>query len=106
MVRTYRDALESRYEMKLDGKRAILPWIVKHAAATISRFRLGKGGRTAIQRLKRKRCRKDLGEIGECIMQLKPGTEGKSKAGVRWNDGSYLGLISLTDEYLTGTDME
>ena len=52
MVRTYRDALEIRYEIKLDGKSVILPWIVKHAAATISRFRLGKDGRSAIERLK------------------------------------------------------
>ena len=77
MVRTYRDALESRYEMKLTGKSAILPWIIKHAAASITRFRIGKDGRSAIQRLKGKRCRKDQGEIGECVMYLKPGTQGK-----------------------------
>ena len=29
MVRTYRDALESRYEIKLTGKITILPWIIK-----------------------------------------------------------------------------
>ena len=76
MVRTYRDAIESRYETKLDSKHCIIPWIVKHAASTISRFRVEKDGRTALQRLKGKRCRKDQGEIGECVMYLKPGTEG------------------------------
>ena len=58
MVRTYRDALDSRYETKLTGQRAILPWIVKHAAASITRFRVGKDGRSALQRLKGNICRK------------------------------------------------
>ena len=87
MVRTYRDALESRYETTLTGKSVMLPWIGKHAAASITRFRVGKDGRSALQRLKGKRCRKDPGEIGECVMYLKPGTQGKSKADVRWSDG-------------------
>ena len=104
MVRTHRDALESRYEMKLDGQSVVLPWIVTHAAATISRFRVGTDGRSTLHRLAEKRCRKDQGEIGSCVMCLKPGTEGKSKADVRWKYGIYLGMISRTEDYLVGTE--
>ena len=75
MVRTYRDAMESRYEVNLTGKSTILPWIVKHAAASITRFRIGKDGRTPLQRLKGKLCRKYPGDIGECVMYVKPGTQ-------------------------------
>ena len=63
MVRTYRDVLGSRYETTLTGKRVILPWIVKHEAASITRFRAGKDGRSALQRLRGNICRKDQGEI-------------------------------------------
>ena len=70
MVRTYRDALESRYEMEINGKHHAIPWMICHAAAMISRFRVGKDGRSAMQRLKGKRCRKGQGEFGECVMYL------------------------------------
>ena len=73
MVRTYRDALESRYEMKLGGKHNVVPWLVKHAAATQSRFLIGNDCRSALQRLKGKRCRRDRRGVGECSMYLKPG---------------------------------
>ena len=52
MVRTYRDALEIRYEMKVCGAHQFLPWIVEHAAATRSPFVVGEYGRSALQRLK------------------------------------------------------
>ena len=87
LIRTHRDALESRYEINLTGKSVILPWIVKHAAASLTRFIIGKDGRSALQRLKGQRCRQDQGYIGECVMYLKPGTQGKSKADVRWSGG-------------------
>ena len=90
--------------MTLNGKRVILPWIVKHAAATISIFRVGKYGRSAIQRLKGNICRPDQGDIGECVMYLKPGSEGRSKADVMWKDGVYLGMISRTEEYWHGAE--
>ena len=37
-------------------------------------------------------------------MYLKPGTEGRIKAGMRWDDGIYLGMRSRTEEYVIGTE--
>ena len=37
-VRTMRDALQTRIGTVLEEKDKILPWIIRHAAATISRF--------------------------------------------------------------------
>ena len=37
-------------------------------------------------------------------MYLKPGTQGKSKADVRWSDGVYLGMVTRSDEYMIGTE--
>ena len=38
MIRTLRDALESRYGERLEGHNMMIPWMVMHAAATMSRF--------------------------------------------------------------------
>ena len=37
-------------------------------------------------------------------MYLRPQSEGKNKADVRWEDGIYLGMINRSEEYLVGTD--
>ena len=84
MVRTYRDALESRYGMRLDGTNNSVPWMVMHAASMVSNYAVGNDGRTAVERLKGKLCRKQQLEFGECVMYLKPKTVGKDKADDRW----------------------
>ena len=37
-------------------------------------------------------------------MYLKPQSEGKNKADVRWEDCIYLGMINRSEEYLVGTE--
>ena len=54
--------------------------MIRHAGDTISRFAIGKDGRTPMERLKGQRCRKPQIEFGECVMYLTPGTEGINKA--------------------------
>ena len=39
MVRTYRDALESRHEMKIDGHHHTIPWMIRRTAATLAIFK-------------------------------------------------------------------
>ena len=75
LVRTYRDATYSIYEMKIGGNSSMIPWMVRHAAATLSRFKTGQDGGSPLERLKGKKCRKEHSEFGECVMYLKPGTE-------------------------------
>ena len=84
MARTYRDALEARYEYEMEGDSQMLPWMVKHAGVVISRYRVGTDGRTARERLTGKRCRREQVEFGECVMYLKPGTKGKYRGDSRW----------------------
>ena len=98
-----RDALESRYRMRIDGHNPIIPWIVTHAAATISRFRVGDGGKTPIERIRGRKCIRAQIEFGECVMFLHPGTEGNDKADYRWGEGVYIGIRNRSEEYLIGT---
>ena len=103
LVRTMRDALESRYMIRMDGNNHLLPWMVMHAAASCSRFNVGKDGETPYERVKGKPCQRKHIELGECVAGLRPGINDKFKADVRWMDGVYLGMRDRTDEYLIGT---
>ena len=52
-MRTLKIALEYRYKRIINEDSDILPWLVKHAAMTISIARKGEDGRTACERRKR-----------------------------------------------------
>ena len=82
-----RDALESRYRMRIDGHNPIIPWMVTHAAATISRFQVGEDGRTPFERIRGRTCIRAQVEFVECVRFVYPGTEGKDKADYRWGEG-------------------
>ena len=65
-------ALESRLHARLPGDHSVLHWLTPHAAWLISRFELGKHGRTPYQRLKGKPCRGHVFEFGEQVMAKHP----------------------------------
>ena len=48
--------IEEEAEMELDGKDAVLQWLVRWAAMLPSRLLKGKDGRTAVQRRRGRRC--------------------------------------------------
>ena len=73
-VRTLRDACGQR----MDGHSAAVPWMVQHAAGILNRYRVGRDGRTAYQRVKGRRFQKDTVEFGECVWYLKPKSVGRN----------------------------
>ena len=86
-IRTLRDALESRYGERIDGPSVMIPWMVQRAARISNRFRVGKDGRTARQRVKGRGVQQETVEFGECAWCLKPKLVGKNKADGRWEWG-------------------
>ena len=75
-VRTMKDALEKRYCQEVDSRSPILHWLVRHAASLITRYHVGKDGRTPYERWKGKQRRKELAEFGECV-HFRPSTATK-----------------------------
>ena len=67
MVRTLRDAMESRYGNILESTSPAIAWLVMHVAGILTRFRVGSDGRTAYQNIKGRKCQKELAEFGECV---------------------------------------
>ena len=75
-IRTMKDALESRYGERLPRDSHVLPWLVMHAAATISRYRKDAHGITAYRRWKGKEFKRDVAEFGENVWYLKSDSVG------------------------------
>ena len=84
--------METRLGKKLPGNHALIPWMVSHAAETISRFQVGKDGRTAHERLRGRKFNKVVPEFGERVHYLKPRSVGRNKAESRWGEGIFLGV--------------
>ena len=92
-ARTLKSALQDRYQLQLDPKHPILPWLVDYSGALISRFQRGADGRTPYERSARKPWRVKLPEFGECVLyQPLKGESSGSKLDPRFENGVYLGI--------------
>ena len=54
MARPIKDGLGKQLEMLIKRTSCIAPCLIRHAAASLMRFQVGKDGRTPYERLKRK----------------------------------------------------
>ena len=105
-VRTIKHALEARIQAKLPEGSCIIPWLVMHAGRCISRYRVGKDGKTAYRRIKGKEFTQPIAEFGETVLYLKPGTKGINKLLCRWEKGVWLGVIDESGETFIGAELE
>ena len=92
-VRTLKSALQEHYDVELNPKHPILPWLVDYAGVTLSRFQRGADGRTPYERSTGKPWRIQVPEFGECILyQPLKGEKVGSKMEPKFEPGIYLGL--------------
>ena len=103
-ARTLRDALESRIGIRIEGKDNICTWLVRHAAASMNRYQVGSDGRTAHERLRGRKFRRDVAEIGESVMYIRAESVGKDKYNSRWEEGVFIGVREESGELIIGTE--
>ena len=72
MTRTLKDAIESKIGEPLGQDHPMLPWIVEHSGTVITRYRIGKDGRTAYQRIKGKNPSNRVVPLEEKVLYLQP----------------------------------
>ena len=63
----FKDVLEQKVSMKVDGTMAITPWMIRWAAMNISRFQVGTDGMTSYERRRGRKCRVPIVCFGEKI---------------------------------------
>ena len=56
ILRTHLLALEDKVKAKISVGHPIFAWLVEYSADLYNRYQLGRDGKTAMQRLKEKRC--------------------------------------------------
>ena len=68
--RTLKDAIGMKVGEPLGQDHPMLPWIVEHAGTVITRYRVGKDGRTAYKIRKEKPYKRKLPRWGEAFLYL------------------------------------
>jgi len=89
--------------MELRGDHMMIPWLVRHSAATVDRFQIGSDGKTSYERRKGKKFNKELVEPGECVWYLMAKSKGQTDMESRWRTGVWLGIRSESNEVIIGT---
>ena len=103
MIRTIRSDIEGRWGVKIDATHSIWPWIAEHAGFLLTRFEVGRDGKTAYERLKGKSAKVQGMSFAEGILwkrKRKGGPLGKLTC--MWEDGIYLGVKATIAEIIVG----
>ena len=103
-ARTLRAALEKRIEHKIVLSDTVVPWLIRHAAALITRCRVRANGHTALEMMRGRKTHAELTEFGETVMFKIPKTKfNPGKFEDQWDMGIYLGYDMRSMESLIGT---
>ncbi len=103
-VRTLRVVLERRIGERTRGDDNAFTWLVSHAIASMNRYQIGKDGRTAHERLRGRKFRRDVAEFGEGVLYIKAESVGKDKYNSRWEEGVFIGVREESGEIIIGTE--
>ena len=66
-ARTCKLQLERRLKTSIGMESPLLPWLVRHAAATLNRYRVGVDGFTAYRCPRGRKFSAEVAEFGECV---------------------------------------
>ena len=82
-VRTIRSGLENHMGVTVERSHPIVPWMIRHAGALITRYQVGPDGKTAHERLRGRAYDRAVAEFGEKVLYfcLGPMVEGSETGG-------------------------
>ena len=88
-VRVVKNALEERMKCEVPSRHPILAFLVEHAGKLMSRYEVGRDGRTAYELHAGKPYRRQIVEFGERVyfMPIRPGGARQMKLDPMWQDG-------------------
>ena len=104
-VRVMKSALEERMKSEVHSRHPILAFLVEHAGRLMSRYQVGRDGRTAYELHAVKPYRRQLVEFGERVyfVPVRPGGARQAKLDPKWQDGGFISLRDRSDEMLIMT---
>ena len=101
MIRTWKLYIEEKLGQTLDNQHILLPWLIQHAGTLITRYKIGKDGKTAYQRLKGKKTSSRILPFGEKVLYMEPtGTKRrKNNLDSKHQYGIFAGVHGRTSEF-------
>ena len=104
-VRVMKSALEERMKCEVPSRHPILAFLVEHAGRLMSRYQVGRDGRTVYELHAGKPYRRQLVEFGERVyfMPIRLGGARQAKLDPKWQDGAFIGVRDRSDEMLNMT---
>eukprot|EP00973_Karenia_brevis_P064143 8913014-Karenia_brevis.AAC.1 len=101
-----KDQIEENAKMTVEGGDTITMWMIRWAAMMISRFSVGRDGRTAYERRKGRKCPIPVVPFGELVWykEIRRQKERDNKFSSEWMEGIWLGHSRSSNEILIGTD--
>ena len=104
-VTVKKSASEERMNCEAPSRHPILAFLVEHAGRLVSRYQVGRDGRTAYELHADKAYRRLMFEFGERLyfMPVRLGGARQAKLDPAWQDGAFIGIRDRSDEMLNMT---
>ena len=101
---TLQSNLEARYGRKTLEEEDVNAWMISHACDVINRYQVGEDGKTAYERHRGRKFKKEAAEFGEGAMAMVPGEPKSMDRRDRWIEGIWLGIHEESGEVYIGTE--
>ena len=104
-TRVLKEQVEDKAKIKQNCDDVLVQWMTRWAAMLVSRYLVGKDGRTAYERRKGRTCRLPVLAFGETIWykELRDKKSGAEKFSSDWREGVWLGHARASNEAVVGT---
>ena len=103
-IRAIKIAFENKYSVVLDHTNHIITWMIEYAGWLVTRFGLGRDGKTPYRLLRGRDATSLLCEFGERIQYRPSGqTRARGKLQAMLSEGIFLGRTHSSGESLIGT---
>ena len=104
-IRAIKDYTERQIGATIGLDSAVLKWLVRHAAWTLTTFHVGSDGKTEHQRIRGKPFIQQIAAFGGQILFEPHKTAGLlQKLAVNWMDGCWLGFNTRTGEHVVSNN--
>lgn len=105
-VRTLKAHVKGETGLDITSMDGLMSWLTRWAGELITRYSIGKDGKTAQERLKGQASTRPIAQFGEHVLYLPletPSTE-ENKVENKLRDGIWLGVVDRTEGAIVGTE--
>ena len=104
-TRVMKEQLEDKAQVQLEPGDIVVQWMIRWAAMLVSRYMVGKDGRTGYERRRGRKCKIPVVAFGEKVWyrEARDTKERKDKFCSEWREGLWLGHARNSNEIIVGT---